>query len=116
MSAIEQAVLFQPCGDAFTFGAIPLKQVFDVAQAEDLPALAIDWGPWGEAGMAARMGERFAAMGLQLIPPPLGLDILGRLLGRALPESCLPTLRRLFLRRWTHMLSPKRSHSGDETT
>lgn len=48
--------------------------------AEGLPALAIDWGPWAEIGMAAAMPEadraRLAAIGLLPIAPEAALTAL----------------------------------------
>ena len=58
-------------------------------RAEGKPALSIDWGPWGDTGMAAAVGQhdqrRWADIGLALIPPSEGIAILERLLhsGRA---------------------------------
>ena len=55
-----------------------------------LPATSIAWGPWAEAGMAAGLGEagkrRFAAAGIELIPPQDGLAALGRLLDQLEPD------------------------------
>jgi acyl transferase domain-containing protein len=49
-----------------------------------LPALTINWGPWAEIGMAARMGEQAArrreSHGIGDIPPAEGLRMLERLL------------------------------------
>jgi acyl transferase domain-containing protein/pimeloyl-ACP methyl ester carboxylesterase/aryl carrier-like protein len=51
-----------------------------------LPALSVNWGPWAEAGMAARSGETakkgWQAQGISSIPPRQGLDLLDRLLGQ----------------------------------
>jgi myxalamid-type polyketide synthase MxaB len=45
-----------------------------------LPALSINWGPWGEVGMAARLEQRDqnrqAAAGIRPIPPALGVQAL----------------------------------------
>jgi myxalamid-type polyketide synthase MxaB len=49
--------------------------------AMGLPALSINWGAWGEAGMASDAGNRrWAEMGLQSIAPEQGVQILGELL------------------------------------
>ncbi|MBX9789162.1 MAG: type I polyketide synthase [Pirellulales bacterium] len=62
--------------------------------ARGLPATSIAWGPWAEAGMAAGLGEagkrRFAAAGIELIPPSDGLVALGRLLDQ--PEADVAVL------------------------
>jgi myxalamid-type polyketide synthase MxaB len=53
-------------------------------RAQGLPALSINWGPWAEAGMAARLGEeaarRRAANGIGDIAPEAGLRVMERLL------------------------------------
>ena len=53
-------------------------------RAQGLPALSINWGPWAEAGMAARLGEeaarRRAANGIGDIAPEAGLQVMERLL------------------------------------
>jgi myxalamid-type polyketide synthase MxaB len=53
-------------------------------RAAGLPALSINWGPWAETGMAARLGEeaarRRAAHGIGDIAPEAGLRAMERLL------------------------------------
>ena len=53
-------------------------------QAAGLPGTSINWGPWGQVGMAAQMGtqdkSRQAASGLGLIEPENGLILLGKIL------------------------------------
>jgi NAD(P)-dependent dehydrogenase (short-subunit alcohol dehydrogenase family)/acyl carrier protein len=53
-------------------------------RAQGLAALSINWGPWAEAGMAARLGEeaarRRAAHGIGDIAPEAGLRMMERLL------------------------------------
>ncbi|MGA7926494.1 MAG: SDR family NAD(P)-dependent oxidoreductase, partial [Candidatus Sulfotelmatobacter sp.] len=53
-------------------------------RAQGLPALSINWGPWAERGMAARLGEeaarRRAANGIGDIAPEAGLRVMERLL------------------------------------
>lgn len=53
---------------------------------QGLPALSINWGAWGEVGMAAaldrRSRERWAAQGVELIRPQEGVYILEQLLGQ----------------------------------
>ncbi|MEZ4646806.1 MAG: amino acid adenylation domain-containing protein [Chloroflexota bacterium] len=53
-------------------------------QAQGLPALSINWGPWAGSGMAARadLAERRAQRGIDSISPTHGLTLLGHLLGQ----------------------------------
>jgi acyl transferase domain-containing protein/acyl carrier protein len=41
-------------------------------RARGLPALSINWGPWAQAGMAARLHDRLQAHGESMIDPALG--------------------------------------------
>ena len=54
-------------------------------RALGLPALTINWGPWGEAGAATRgkVTQRSGSKGFQPIPPEQGFRILARLLEQA---------------------------------
>ncbi|MCX7920842.1 MAG: SDR family NAD(P)-dependent oxidoreductase [Clostridia bacterium] len=49
-----------------------------------LPGISIDWGPWEEAGMAARLKDytkqRYMSMGIIGISPDEGMDVFGRIL------------------------------------
>jgi nucleoside-diphosphate-sugar epimerase/acyl carrier protein len=51
-----------------------------------LPALSLNWGPWGEVGMAAQLAardhSRRVAGGVRLIPPALGVQALEYALAR----------------------------------
>ncbi len=58
---------------------------------EGLPALALDWGPWSEVGMAARAGIDVRAFGLEPITPGIGRELLLRAM--AMPVSQLVLLR-----------------------
>lgn len=53
-------------------------------QAQGLPGLSINWGPWAEIGMTARMGEReqsrMKARGVELMAPNYGMQALELLL------------------------------------
>src|SRR5262249_36934445 len=53
-------------------------------RALGLPALTINWGPWGDVGMAARAnrGRRLTMRGIDAIPPQQGLQLLEQLLLR----------------------------------
>jgi NADPH:quinone reductase-like Zn-dependent oxidoreductase/NAD(P)-dependent dehydrogenase (short-subunit alcohol dehydrogenase family)/acyl carrier protein len=52
-------------------------------RSRGLPALAINWGPWSEVGMAARLFEKPSAAlrTINPIAPAEGLEVLERLLG-----------------------------------
>jgi myxalamid-type polyketide synthase MxaB len=53
-------------------------------QAQGLPALSINWGPWAEVGMVASAHDRnqlrLKDQGMSLIPPEQGVKLLMRLL------------------------------------
>ena len=57
-------------------------------RAAGLPATAINWGPWADSGMAAEAGrgEAVKSRGMQLIPPEVGLELLGKLLRTDAPQ------------------------------
>ncbi|HEV8317836.1 MAG TPA: amino acid adenylation domain-containing protein, partial [Vicinamibacterales bacterium] len=56
-----------------------------------LPALAIDWGPWAEVGMAARLGEqvrrRWAAQGVRMMSPAHAIATLAYLMRVETPQA-----------------------------
>jgi NADPH:quinone reductase-like Zn-dependent oxidoreductase/aryl carrier-like protein len=58
---------------------------------QGLPGVSIAWGPWGRAGMAARLSDaqrrRWRERGFQFIDPARGAALLGRIL-----ETGAPTL------------------------
>lgn len=53
-------------------------------RARGLPALSINWGSWAEVGMAAGVGSdhhrRWSAMGLEMITPESGMDMLAEMM------------------------------------
>jgi aryl carrier-like protein len=53
-------------------------------QAQGLPALSINWGPWAEVGLAAQpdRASQLAARGIMSIAPEQGVEALSRLLGQ----------------------------------
>jgi myxalamid-type polyketide synthase MxaB len=58
--------------------------------AQGLPALSINWGPWAEVGMAARLShqdqQRWAQQGLGMITPTDGLAALQKLILQNQPQ------------------------------
>src|SRR5262249_33651723 len=52
-------------------------------RARGLPGLSINWGPWAEAGMSARLHSRLQAHGEGMIEPAVAVRLLTRALERA---------------------------------
>ncbi|RJO70845.1 SDR family NAD(P)-dependent oxidoreductase [Nocardia panacis] len=59
--------------NAFLDGLMALRR------AQDLPGLAINWGPWAEIGMAAGESAQYEAIGLRTIAPRDGGELAMRL-------------------------------------
>ena len=61
-----------------------LDALCDLRRAEGVPATSIAWGPWGEVGMAASLGQdhhdRLAMAGLKEITPKKALRAMGQTL------------------------------------
>ena len=58
-------------------------------QSQGQPALAINWGPWAEVGMAAetaQRGQRLAVRGIGSIQPEQGLEVLEWLMRGGAPQ------------------------------
>jgi acyl transferase domain-containing protein/NAD(P)-dependent dehydrogenase (short-subunit alcohol dehydrogenase family) len=66
-------------------------------RTEGRPALSINWGPWSDVGMAARLDERLrqrlADQGLRSVSPRRGQDWLDRLLLGATPPAHVGVFR-----------------------
>ncbi len=45
-----------------------------------LPVTAVNWGPWGEVGMAAESGSDLASRGMLSLPAEPSLDLMGELM------------------------------------
>ncbi|WP_277875673.1 acyl carrier protein [Aphanizomenon flos-aquae] len=48
-------------------------------RSQGLPSLSVNWGPWGEVGMAATLAGRLKAQGWGIIPTEQGLQALNYL-------------------------------------
>lgn len=55
-----------------------------------LPGLTVNWGPWGEVGMAAKMGDReqtrLSSLGIRPIAPTAGMAMLGNAIAGNEPQ------------------------------
>ncbi len=62
-------------------------------RAEGLPALALNWGPWDEGGIATRSGDKgraiWRARGTEYISPATGWRIFDRLIGGPLDAAAV---------------------------
>ena len=71
---------------------------------EGAPALSVNWGPWGGAGMASeldgRRRQQFEAMGLGTISPEQGAATLERLVGAGGQVVAMPVDWERFRRNW----------------
>ncbi|WP_041233336.1 type I polyketide synthase [Cylindrospermum stagnale] len=56
-----------------------LDGLADYRRSQGLPSLSINWGPWGEVGMAATFASRLKAQGWGIIPTEQGLQALDHL-------------------------------------
>lgn len=73
-------------------------------QGFGVPAVAVQWGNWGGGGMAVRNKgfiERMEKMGLGIIDPDLGLNIMARMLY----ETSIPSYTMLTTKSWNGAVS-----------
>jgi myxalamid-type polyketide synthase MxaB len=108
---LEQFVLFSSASailgsaaqGAYAAGNAFMDALAHARRAAGLPGLSVNWGGWGEIGMAANMDarqqRRMRDRGVMLINPQQGMDLLGLLLRRAPAQiAVLPT-------DWTRLLA-----------
>ncbi|MBS2962971.1 type I polyketide synthase [Actinocrinis puniceicyclus] len=79
-------------------------------RARGLPALSIAWGPWAQAGLAARpdRGGALSARGILSLDPRDGIAALDRLLRSCVAHACVLPLDRAKLREAAdHALAPE---------
>jgi len=89
---LEHFVLFSSAASAFgaagqgNYAAANafLDSLAHYRRALGLPALAVNWGPWAEVGMAAKpnRGDRMSGQGIDSFSPSAGVDILEKLVSR----------------------------------
>ena len=90
------SVLGSPGQGNYAAGNSFLDALAHARRTAGLPAIAINWGPWADSGMAAEAGRGDAvkSRGMELIPPDAGLDLLGKLLRSSVRLSSVRVARR----------------------
>jgi acyl transferase domain-containing protein len=86
------ASLLSPMGQGnYAAGNAFLDALAHHRRTRGLPGLAVNWGPWSGAGMAAGLGEREKRRwgGMGEIAPERGLELLERLLGEARTQAAV---------------------------
>lgn len=78
-------------------------------RAQGLPALAIDWGAWGEIGAAVDrgLGDRFARKGVRAMPTAGAMAALEWLMASALPQAGVTAMD------WDTFLAGRNDHAFD---
>jgi len=94
-------------------------------QSQHIRAISINWGPWANVGMAARVKGNVGGQGIKPIDPEIGVELLEHLLQRNLPQiAVLPIQWKSFLKRFEGINLPPvlnhfagvRAAKGDTTT
>lgn len=87
------ALLSSPRLGAYAAANAFLDALAHHRSALGLPALSVNWGLWGEVGMASQFEEDDVALltlrGMGVIAPEQGLDLLERLLRTDLPQAAV---------------------------
>ena len=85
------ALLNSPLLGGYAAGNAFLDALAHARRAAGKPALSVNWGLWGEVGMATRFDAASVATlslrGMGLIAPEQGLDALGRLLASGVTQA-----------------------------
>lgn len=56
-------------------------------RSQGLPALSVNWGAWGEIGLAAGMGQEFSRLGLRLMTPARNAAVVPYLLRAGVAQA-----------------------------
>ncbi|MFC4031591.1 SDR family NAD(P)-dependent oxidoreductase [Streptomyces polygonati] len=84
------SVIGAPTQSNYAAGNAFLDHLMRWRASQDLPGLSVNWGPWGEVGMSARLGDqlirRWADEGVKLFTPAKGVRALASVLGGPLAQ------------------------------
>lgn len=79
-------------------------------RAQKLPALSINWGPWENLGMTARLGsadvERLRRRGMRGLKPSDSMDAMGQLLSQPVAQATILNMDWKGFARAYHPISP----------
>jgi acyl transferase domain-containing protein/acyl-CoA synthetase (AMP-forming)/AMP-acid ligase II/pimeloyl-ACP methyl ester carboxylesterase len=78
------SLIGSPGQSNYTVANTGLDAIARYRRSQGLPALSINWGAWGDSGMAVDQG--FKVPGLDLINPQMGLEALEQLLANDLTQ------------------------------
>ena len=84
MFSSAASLIGSPGQSNYSVANIGLDAIAHYRHSQGLPALSINWGAWGDSGMAINQG--FSIKGLESINPQAGLDALSEALGSGLTQ------------------------------